>query len=116
MLPGGRGARAMSALIQACSSFCPSFFDPNLILLFATTFISTPSAFKSVYHSQYFDSTLTLICLKSAMGKEGCTKMDLTQNQFEKINISPFSECLQIMRMAFDVITTRQSKSLPDDS
>ena len=116
MLPGGCGARAMSALIQACSSFCPSFFDLNLILLFATTFISTPSAFKSVYHSQYFDSTLSLICLKSAMGKEGCTKLDLTQNQFEKINIFPVSECLEIVRMAFDVITTRQLKSLPDGS
>ena len=102
MLPGGRGARAMSALIQACSSFCPSFFDPNLISLFATTFISTPSAFKSVYHSQYFDSTVTLICLKSAMGKEGCTKMDLTQDKFEKIKIFPVSERLQIMRMTFD--------------
>ena len=116
MLPGGCGARVMSALIQACSSFCPSFFDLNLILLFATTFISTPSAFKSVYHSQYFDSTLSLICLKSAMGKEGCTKMDLTRNQFQKINILPVSECLEVVRIAFDVIITWQLKPLPNGS
>ena len=94
------GACGMSALAPNPLKFLLRF-DLNLIL-FATTFISTPSAFKSVYHSQYFDSTVTLICLKSAMGKEGCTKMDLTQNQSEKIKTFPVSERLQIMRMAFD--------------